>query len=202
MSQMLNVRKATVKDLKEISVIHKERFHDHFLGKFSLETITDFYRIYLDDSFIFLVAEDDTSVVGFVLGGKGADIRRVNNTFMKQNVWYNILQIIITPRLWIDVIKRIRKMIFKKRCGRKNTTSINETISLLSIAVSSARGKKGIGSALVYEFDKRVINYSNEYRLCVHPNNTVATAFYERLGYRKLYSRADLACYGKNLIPE
>ena len=72
---MIIYRLAEEKDLKEIALIHFLAFPDYFLTTFGKNLLYKFYESYLKNNQIFVVAEKENKVVGFILGNN-SDISR------------------------------------------------------------------------------------------------------------------------------
>ena len=64
------------------------------------------------------------------------------------------------------------------------------------IAVDTQIPSRGIGSALLHEFEKRTLDIGRDFCLLVSDFNEPAISFYERHGYRKAGSLPDFAHEG------
>ena len=77
------IKDAGLDDLKYVAKIHKEIFHDHYLGQFSETLIEKFYQVFIHSDIIFLVSETNGVVNGFVLGGESKKINYCKSSFIK-----------------------------------------------------------------------------------------------------------------------
>lgn len=93
---MVSYRLAEKKDLKEISLIHIEAFPNYFLTTFGENLIYKFYESYLENNQIFVVAEKDNRVIGFILG---------NNSTKPRKEFFNKHFYKITLKITLELLK-------------------------------------------------------------------------------------------------
>ena len=179
---MVNYRNVNDKDLLQIAKIHKEQFPDHYLGKFSVSLLHKFYKNLYEGNFIFLVAEDNNQIVGFVLGGDLQLILGKLNDFVKNYSSHYILEILVRPNTWKDSVMKFWSRFIKKPTGEYNLDDI-EKYTILSIATAKAMQGKGLGSGLIKAFEKELLPYGNRYMISVREANDNAIRFYEKNGF-------------------
>lgn len=197
------IRKAVQSDIVDVARVHKERFSDHFLGKFPRKIIERYYWPYVaDDNILFIVHLDENNKVdGFVMGGFSQDIKEAASNFIRHNLLLLMGVIVITPKVWKDVFDRL-KFLFRKDERLKNEVEKSD-IRLLSIAVAKEKEGKGISTSLVKNFEKGVENIGGKrYGLSVHDNNIHALNFYRKMGLIKDTQTGNLVLMTKNLIME
>ena len=89
---MINYRLALDSDLLQVAQIHKAQFPTHYLGQFSISLLRAFYKNLLDDGHVFVVAEENGEVFGFVLGGEWKKISEsLLTSSLTKYVFYNWL---------------------------------------------------------------------------------------------------------------
>lgn len=198
------IRKAVQSDIVDVARVHKERFSDHFLGKFPLKIIERYYLSYVaDDNILFIVHVDENNKVdGFVMGGFSQDIKEAASNFIRHNLLLLMGVIVITPKVWKDVLDRL-KILFRKDGRQKNKEVGYSDIRLLSIAVAKEKEGKGVSTSLVKNFEKGVENIGGKrYGLSVHDDNIHALNFYTKMGFIKDAQTGNLVLMTKNLMME
>lgn len=183
---MIKYRFAKHLDIIQVALIHKEQFKNHYLGQFSISLLIAFYKNLLDAGYVFIVAEEDGRILGFVLGGEWKMISDSLKTFMKRNLVHSLFESIFLPQTWK---KSIQKMvsIFQKKVHDPNNLDNIESFTLLSIATSKDSQGKGIGSALVVAFNNEMKKVTKRYYLSVLANNERAIGFYKKMGFVEAY---------------
>lgn len=179
---MVNYRNVNDKDLWQIAKIHKEQFPDHYLGKFSVSLLYKFYKNLYVGNFIFLVAEDNKQIVGFVLGGDLQLILGKLNDFVRRYYSHYIFEILVRPNVWKDSFIKFWNRFIKKPTGEYNLDDI-EKYTILSIATSKAMQGKGLGCGLIKAFEIELLPYGNRYMISVRETNDNAIRFYEKNGF-------------------
>lgn len=127
---MIIYRLAEEKDLKEIALIHFLAFPDYFLTTFGKNLLYKFYESYLKNNQIFVVAEKENKVVGFILGNN-SDISR--KKFFDENFSKITFKIILellkgNKILWKGIFQRlffIKEALFSKLNKNKKEFSKN-----------------------------------------------------------------------------
>lgn len=78
------IRQAKLNDLESIARLHSESFEDHFLPKWGIGLLVNYYKEFINDENIFIVSTDETSAInGLVLGTPDSSIGR--NQFIRSN---------------------------------------------------------------------------------------------------------------------
>ena len=80
------IRDATTDDLLRIATIHKARFSDHLLGRFSIPLLVKFYTVFLGRT-IFLVHTTGGEIDGFILGETTRSWRPASASFSEATGW-------------------------------------------------------------------------------------------------------------------
>jgi len=186
-------RKVKKEDLNQIAKIHKEAFPDYFLTAFGEELLYEFYNQYFLNNNIFVVAEENNKIIGFILGNN-SDIPR--KKFFNENFYRISLKVIfellkLNKNLWNGIFQRVffvKEAIISK--FRKNI-KIEERIiqnkksyRLLSIAVNPKVKGKNIAVEMEKYFCEELLKIGiEEVGLSVKKENIRAIKFYEKCGY-------------------
>lgn len=195
-------RKIRLEDISQVAEIHKEQFKGHFLGECSNKLVELFYQGFIDEHIVFLVAEKDGVIKGFVLGGEGDRLNKVQYQFMSKYRLRCVLEATIRPQTWKLVWDKLMGHFFsniKKSADRDlpNKPTRENHYWLLSIAVSSTSKREGVGRGLVCMFDKEMSSVSDRYSLCVDKDNEIGLAFYNNMGFVVDYQRPTFFCMSK-----
>jgi N-acetylglutamate synthase-like GNAT family acetyltransferase len=146
------IRKATLNDMQQVALIHKQEFarhNDHLIGKLPIFLISRFYQAFLNDNNIFIIAEYEHKVVGFILGGYDLQLQKCRNCFMKKNIICLIFSSLFSRKIW---------KVFFRRLLSKNTDS-HITIPANSFHSLSGAVLKQMQGAGVYE---EILKYYKE----------------------------------------
>lgn len=164
----------TEKDIKDVAYIHKN-FLPSIICFYSLVFIEKFYNFHLQDKSekkIFKGYKLNNRLVGFVFGMD--NVENLFNKFIRSNVIFFIKETIIALLSHPQYLYFIITKIFE----RNETDKSN--IQLVYIAVNKNIGIKGVGSTLLFDFEKELRNYDcYYYELEVEQNNT-AFEFYRK----------------------
>lgn len=200
-------RKVKIEDVSQVAEIHKEQFKGHLLAECSRKLVELFYQGFIDEQIVFLVAEKDGVIKGFVLGGEGDRLNNVQYNFMSKYGLRCALEAAIHPQTWILVWNKLKSHYFssiKKSADRDlpNKPSQENHYWLLSIAVSSNSKREGVGRGLVCMFDKEMSSVCDMYCLCVNKDNETGLAFYNNMGFAVDYQRPTFYCMSKTILKE
>lgn len=201
---MIKYREIKEDDLNQIVRIHKEAFPDYFLTAFGEELLYEFYNQYFLNNNVFVVAEKDKKIMGFILGNN-SDIPRKN--FFKKNFYKISLKIIIellklNKNLWAGIFQRIvlvREAIVVKIIKRDENDKVSSyKYDLLSIAVDKDSKGNGVAFKLEEYFcSKLKQNGIKEIILAVKKENIQAIKFYEKCNYIYMKDEKKLKYYRK-----
>lgn len=183
---MIEYRLARQSDLLQVAKIHKEQFPTHYLGQFSISLLKSFYKNFLDSGYIFVVAEEEGMILGFILGGEWKKISKSLTNFMKQNLIRSLLESAIRPKTWKKSFEKFLTIFGEKNSDPNNLDNI-EKFTLLSIATSKLAQGKGIGTGLVSAFNVEIQKITNRYYLSVQDKNNHAIGFYRKRGFVEAY---------------
>lgn len=199
----LQVCKATLSDLPQIAKIHKESFSkDHTLPYFSLRIIERYYLEFIDrPNVIFLVCKKNNELVGFILGGEGDVLLKAKRNFIKYNRQELILECI--KKIYnVPFMKKIFSTFFniiKAKLNEANPSvdesNLDINFRMLSLAVNKDCTRKGIGSHLVYSFERQLQQSGIfKYGLSARKENISAINFYSMMGF-EVHKETDTALY-------
>lgn len=206
---MIIYRKVKKEDLNQIAKIYKEAFPDYFLTIFGEELLYEFYNQYFLNNNIFVVAEENNKIIGFILGNN-SDIPR--KKFFNENFYRISLKMIfellkLNKNLWNGIFQRvffIKEAIISK--FRKNIKSEERIIQnkksyrLLSIAVNPKIKGKNIAVEMEKYFCEELLKVGiEEVGLSVKKENIRAIKFYEKCEYLYRKNEKELIYYIKNL---
>lgn len=190
----VSLRGISTNDLCRVAKLHHEQFADHLLGCLPEPLLVEFYRAYLVDT-IFLVAEMDGALAGFVLGGEDSVLRRKRRLFMRSNRWRIVVAVIVHPALWPHVWKKAVAL-WRPTGGAGSMISVAST-RLLSIAVAEAAKGQGVAGSLLKAFEASLAKDSR-YGLSVHSDNLRAIGFYQKNGFVEEVRRGGSVFYLKS----
>ena len=179
---MVTYRLANKEDLIQVAQIHKEQFPTHYLGQFNKSLLVKFYSYLLDEKNVFVVAEEEKQILGFVIGGEWKYIESKLNRFIKENVMSYVWQIAIHPKTWVKSVQKFIGLIHKPKHDYVLLDD-TEKYTLLSIAIAKQSQGKGVGGGLVNAFDAEMKKIGNRYFLSVQDTNDNAIRFYKKKGF-------------------
>lgn len=179
---MIKYRLANKEDLIQVAQIHKEQFPTHYLGQFNVSLLARFYSYLLDPKNVFVVAEEDNHILGFVVGGEWKYIESKLNRFIKENMMGYVWQIAINPKTWVKSVQKFIRLIHSPSHDYILLDD-TEKYTLLSIATTKQSQGKGVGSGLVDAFDVEMKKIGNRYFLSVQDSNEIAIRFYKKKGF-------------------
>ena len=152
------------------------------LGKLSPALIAALYAAFLDRS-IFLVHTSNGKVDGFVLGGSSRELIRCKYSFLCRHALFCLADVVRRPRLWLRVFRSFVGLVGGWLSSRAGALP-EDKFRMLSIAVNPRAARKGVGTALVRDFEVAIRAVSHTYCLNVLKNNTSAIRFYEKLAFQ------------------
>jgi ribosomal protein S18 acetylase RimI-like enzyme len=203
-SPLFLIRNVEKKDLNEIARIHIASFQDRALSRLGYGAVKRYYSWLFSgfsESNPICVETQDGSLAGFCFSG---NFRGSFSGFLRHHKWYLATALLLRPWLIFSPLIRdqaniaikILKKIFRSRnlmdnnnipCSKVNQQVITpSSLGVLSIAVSPAYQRRGIGELLMCEVEKYAFSsgYSSLH-LSVHPENLPAVKFYEKLGWER-----------------
>jgi ribosomal protein S18 acetylase RimI-like enzyme len=171
-------------DIARIAEIHRSQFvaQGSLLSHVSPKLIATLYEEFLGRS-IFLVHASDGVVDGFVLGGPAETMLRCRLSFLRKRILLCVADFARHPHLWFRALRSFGKLL-GKWFSSKIVASPADEFRIVSIAVASGATRKGVGTALVGDFEKAIRGQCSGYCLSVLKTNTSAIRFYERLQFR------------------
>lgn len=182
---MIEIRKASAKDVDEIVRIHCNAFKGFFLTSLGSSFLTFYYRCFVkSNETVSMVAEEDGHVVGFSAATK--ECKGFNSRLIKQNlVRFGLLSLKLlftNPGALLRLVKNLTK--------KGDAVEDDEDYAeLYSIGVDSYQQGKGIGKKLLAKTEEAMkadgverVSLTTDY-----DNNENAVGFYHSMGYETLY---------------
>lgn len=205
--QNYSVRKIRKDDLPEIVRIHSKSFSDRALIKLGKEAVRRYYVFLLDEFPLSepICATNQERLVGFCFAGVYSGSF---SGYIRKNLLFLVGQVLIRPWLLFSQLFRelgapvlhVLKKIVRRRKGKKpSKTQLhtnNDSVSInkwgvLAIAVDPAYQRQGIGDLLMGSVEEHALKLGIDHLdLSVHPENTPAVRFYEKLGWEKVQTSA------------
>ena len=179
------VRKADMKDVESIVVIHCDAFKDFFLTSLGKDFLTFYYTNFIkSNETVSMVAEDEGCVVGFSAATKYC--KGFNSRLIKQNLFSFVL--LSLKLLFTNPVALIR--LAKNLTKKGDSVEDNEDYAeLYSIGVDSGQQGKGVGKKLLAKTEEALKGEGVE-RVSLttdFDNNESAVGFYHSMGYETLY---------------
>ena len=175
------IKQATDNDIFRVASIHKQQFPTHFLGKYSVKLLSEYYKAFLDNS-IFLVSKHNDEANGFVVGGSASILSCARRDFLTQNKVLYITETILRPNTYWGVLTRFKSVVNSMQQTNKSDI-ISDEYLILSIAVNKSYMGKGIAQELCRVFEESIKPDASEYGLYVRRDNKRAIKFYEKTGF-------------------
>lgn len=154
---MIVYRKARHDDLNNIAKVHVECFPDYMISKLGNRLVANYYKEFLEEDNLFVIAEEENEIIGFCMGYiKGSHAREkfvANNRtqLIKRLLW-------LCCRLDKLAISKGFSYLKGKLCKKKNPidkSQVKKKISkqgdLLSICIKKYKRGGTIGVNLVNE---------------------------------------------------
>lgn len=183
---MTEYRLAKQSDLIQVAQIHKIQFPTHYLGQFSVSLLEEFYKNLLNNECVFIVAEEENNVLGFVIGGEWKKISGYLHYFMRKYFLRSLLESAVRPKTWKKSVQKIVSLFGHKVQDPNNLDNI-ESFTLLSIATGKNAQGRGIGSGLLQAFNNEMKKITKRYYLSVQDTNSRAISFYTKNGFEEAY---------------
>jgi hypothetical protein len=104
------IRKATLNDMQQVALIHKQEFarhNDHLIGKLPIPLISRFYQAFLNEGNTFIVAEYEHKIIGFILGGYDLQLQECKKSFIKRNIIRLIFVSLFSRKIWKVFLNRL-----------------------------------------------------------------------------------------------
>lgn len=186
---MITYRLATLADIPSIAKVHLMCFPDSMWAFLGEALIRAFYSEYVQEQNIFVVAEEDHSLIGFCMGYERPT--KARERFMQKNKKALIRRVLIG-------LLSCNKLVYSKCLDnflpKSKGYEATQKGDLLSICVLPEFRGKGVADALVQHFEELLRNRNiTAYTLSVYTDNIRAISFYKRQGLEPVFE-------GKNEI--
>lgn len=190
-----NIRRGKLEDVFSVATIHKQQFPTHFLGKYSVNLLAQYYKPLLP--YIFLVSDQKGSVNGFVVGGTSNQLVTAKREFLVSNKHLYITETLLRPRTYLGALARVKSLVTLRNVNENQSTE-NDFVWLLSIAVDKSALGTGVSQDLCAAFEQS-LGTSSSYGLYVLKDNIRAITFYEKMGFEISKEVGNELCLIKNL---
>jgi ribosomal protein S18 acetylase RimI-like enzyme len=198
MNPQIVLKKLEVADLVQVARVHISSFPDSALTKLGVEIVRRYYLWQLNPAHekVWAVgAFAENECVGFSFGGV---FNHSVSGFVYRNKTHLAKEVLLHPKFLSNPfflkrihlgIKMIRHFAKKQKALPENKpkTTKNTSFGILAIGVAPDFQKHGIGKLLILDAEKEAISCGFEQMdLSVHPTNTKAIRFYEKLDWQKV----------------
>lgn len=181
----VTVRRAEPVDLPNVARVHVAAFQGFFLAELGERFLAAYYRTVLDYSAgIFLVAEREGRVIGFVAGFlRPAEFYRMMSECKWRFVVPALLGIARRPGLLVRIVRRSKRVLSGKASDAPRAATACE---LSSVAVDPSTGGKGVGRKLVHKFleNAAAIGAHEVFLTTDAERNDAVNSFYLKQGFQ------------------
>lgn len=198
-------RTATYYDLNNLARVHLECFPNYMISKLGKQLVAAYYKEFIEEDNLFVVAEQKSEIVGFCMGYiKGSHARE---KFVANNRIKLIKKLFLLCCCFdrLAISKGFSYVVdeFKKRKSPNPVSKPREAIKqgdLLSICVRKNKRGEGCAFALVAEFETLLRKKGvTEYTLSVYSKNQRAIRFYEKCGMAVVRESAEQCWFYKKI---
>lgn len=193
----MNVRQANISDLKDIVAVHISCFPNSFSTQLGSKLLEKMYLEYMKEApELFLVAEDNMKIVGFVMGyyfdGKDSLYQFRKNNMIVFSLKTIQLLVCGNRPAWKKLRSLIKKgTTFTTLDNRINEYDNSQMADLLSICVKKEYRGTGVANHLIRDYETVVKEKGRKIcTLTVADYNGRGIRFYEKNGY-SVCRRAD-----------
>lgn len=187
---MIKYRIASLTDLSSVTKTHIECFPGTFISSFGNNLIQNYYKEYIEEDNIFVVAEENNGILGFCMGYRTGS--KARNRFMQKNKKRLILRM-----AWLTLsfnrlaISKCLNFVKSKKTKNEVRKPAAEG-DLLSICVTDKCKGKGVAKKMVEEFEALLKKKGvADYTLSVYKTNQRAINFYKKCGLSFYEDRDD-----------
>jgi ribosomal protein S18 acetylase RimI-like enzyme len=193
-SSSIILRPLHIDNCPSVAEIHLRAFPDSALTRMGVEAVCRYYAWQLigPQDCLAMGAFQGNILVGFIFAGV---FRGALSGFISKNLWFLVGRVVTHPwmafnPIFLDRIRMGLRVLKPRRpmpIVTVLTKSKNGPFGVLAIAVDPDLQKSGIGQLLMQCAEKATIERRYlEMVLTVHPANTHAVRFYEKLGWQKV----------------
>ena len=199
----MNYRKPEFGEMDKIAQVHMKCFEGYFLTSFGEKLIQKYYEEFFREKELFVIAEEDGAIIGFVMGYlKGS---RARSNFEKNNR-RELAKNLIIRCLKFDKLAikkcfaKLINILKKTKTTVSNQTNEENIGDLLSICVLPQWRGNNVAGEIVKKFEDLLKeNGVTTYTLSVLKDNMRARRFYEKLGFEICRESKDEVKYIKNI---
>lgn len=198
------VRKTIDTDINSLAQIHVNAFRTHVNALLGERYARAFIRWFMgNENSICLTSEIDGKQLGYACGTALGYKQKLNIDLL----WVVIGCFLLKPSLFFNkelmtIVKVKIQILLGKKSLLKDVVKdpMGAGISLVSICSDETSSSKGIGKALIEEFESQArLNGFSFMRLSVRSSNAKAISFYERNGWKLLQDNQSTIYYFKKL---
>lgn len=183
---MIEIKKATNKDVEAIVKIHEEAFPDFFLTTLGSRFLSLYYKCMCKcEDAVTLCAVEDGEINGFATSSYFS--HGFNTTLIKKNLFkFGMMGIELLLKKPKAVLRLARNL--DKKAEGNAIEDNGEYAELYSIAVKPGNQGFGIGKKLLTATEVDVAKHNNKISLTTdYYNNETTIGFYHSLGYQDYY---------------
>ena len=193
-------RTAKVYDFVKIAQTHIICFPNYFISKLGENLVANYYKEFVDEDNIFVIAESEGNIIGFCMGYlTGSNAR---DKFIANNRSSLVKRLLLLCCKFDKLaISKCFSFIKSKFVKSKPTTSVKADGDLLSICLRPEYRGSEIAPTLVFEFEKLLKEKNaKDYVLSVYKTNVGAIRFYEKCGLAIVGENDDEYKFYKKLV--
>ncbi len=209
-----NLQTLDIDDLFAVTEIHRDTFPESMLSLLGFEVVRRYYLWQFTgphDVFSLGVFGDSGTLCGYCFGGI---FRGALSGFLNANKYFLFWKVLTKPGIFLMPEFRRRFLPSFRLMRRERDTQFHllqqetdqrKSFGILTIAIHPQFQGKGLGKLLMKRAENAAISQGfREMNLTVHPENTLAVEFYQKLGWEKVLdnSTAWSGRMTKNLVVE
>lgn len=181
----MQIRKASIKDIESVVVIHCNAFNGFFLTSLGGDFLRFYYSVFVkSNETIMLVVEEKGKVIGF--SAATMNCKGFNSRLIKSNLFaFGRLSLKLqfkNPKAFLRLVRNLTK--------KSSEVEDNEEYAeLYSIGVDKNQQGRGIGKILLGKTEAilRQMGVDRVSLTTDYDNNESAVSFYHSMGYETLY---------------
>jgi ribosomal protein S18 acetylase RimI-like enzyme len=203
---MSEIKVSTIKneELKFIAGIHMESFKGYMNAMLGKRYVRNFIAWFIDQpQCISIKAELDGSIAGYLVGAPIGYEPSMNSALMSSNLLALLThpRVILHPSFRYAIWAKLRLLVGLNAIKNEIRNPEGKGISLVGIGVAPENSRKGVGDALIREFELLATKLGfNFMRLSVYRHNNIALNFYKKNGWLELQTTKNVIYLFKPLI--
>ena len=188
---MITYRDAIPSDLIEVARLHQLCFKGSFISSLGRRLIVRYYQEYLEEGGPFVLAFDESSLIGFCMGYYSGSSAR--DSFIRRNkvtlaTRISLLCLSLNKNAW----QRVWNFVVQTMRRGSPVGEVMADADLLSICVLPEYRGEGISSYMLGQFEKELSDDGKiDLTLSVYKDNNRAISFYKREGFSIVSEKGD-----------